>query len=59
MGNISDYGILWMYLFLFPEGTVTNPAIWLVLNAVFTLVDERPKNRLQLILIGHRKYLES
>ena len=48
-----------MYLFLFPEGTVTNPAIWLVLYAIFTLVDKRPKNRLQLILIGHRKYLES
>ena len=48
-----------MYLFLFPEGTVTNPTIWLVLYVVFTLVDKWPKNRLQLILIGHRKYLES
>ena len=52
--------IHWIGIFtFFLEGTVTNPAIWLVLNAVFTLVDKRPKNRLQLILIGHRKYLES
>ena len=28
-------------------------------NGVTTLVDKRPKNRMQLILIVHRKYLES
>ena len=28
-------------------------------NSVVTLVDKRPKNRLQLILIIHKKYLES
>ena len=28
-------------------------------NSVITLVDKRPKNRLQLILIVHKKYLES
>ena len=28
-------------------------------NGVTTLVDKRPKNRMQLILIVHKKYLES
>ena len=28
-------------------------------NSVITLVDKRPKNRLQLILIVHKKYMES
>ena len=28
-------------------------------NSVITLVEKRPKNRLQLILIIHKKYLES
>ena len=28
-------------------------------NRVITLVDKRPKNRLQLILIVHKKHLES
>ena len=28
-------------------------------NCVITLVDKWPKNRLQLILIVHKKYLES
>ena len=28
-------------------------------NNVITLVDKRPKNRLQLILIVHKEYLES
>ena len=33
---------------------------WICLsNSVITLVDKRPKNRLQLILIVHGKYLES
>ena len=27
-------------------------------NSVITLVDKRPKTRLQLILIGHKEYLE-
>ena len=33
---------------------------WICINnSVITLVDKRPKNRLQLILIVHGKYLES
>ena len=34
---------------------------WLfcIINGVITLVDRRPKNRLQLIFIVHKKYLES
>ena len=28
-------------------------------NSVITLVDKRPKNRLQLIIIVHKKYMES
>ena len=28
-------------------------------NSVITLIDKRPKNLLQLILIVHKKYLES
>ena len=34
---------------------------WLfcISNGVITLVDRRPKNRLQLIFIVHKKYLES
>ena len=50
MSNIREPGI-W---FFFLEGTVTNLAI-----CIITLVDKRPKNRLQLILIVHNKYLES
>ena len=36
-----------------------NDDFFCISNSVITLVDRRPKNRLQLILIVHKKYLES
>ena len=37
---------------------LVSELIW-INNSVITLVEKRPKNRLQLILIVHKKYLES
>ena len=51
-------------LFSFSQITLVDRKIlvseWICIsNSVITLVDKRPKNRLQLILIVHKKYLES
>ena len=49
---------------LFSLSQITDKKIlvseWICIGkSVITLVDKRPKNRLQLILIIHKKYIES
>ena len=45
---------------LFSFSQITLVSEWICIsNSVITLVDKRPKNRLQLILIIHKKYPES